>query len=454
MQRFIKCGIHELGTAVRTEETMCRSVILPVVLSLATALPAVAQSSEREAFEGRIARLVAEVAQLEAARGGGAAFAQARADELRALVDDVLADADTRIGFLDGQTAGWDGHPFLASADGNFRLEIEGRLQIRYVLNVQDDAPGIDATRGGFEARRVRLIFSGHVVDPSITYKVQSTFNRSGGALILEDAFIQKDFDNGAYLRAGQFRPPYTRESIVSTFRTTAVERSIAHGAIELSRTQGVEAGWQGDRIALRGMFSDGDGMVNTPALAADTEYALSARGEVLVAGGWKQFSDFTGYPGGEFGLLLGAGAHYERGEFGASLPDRSDDFRWTFDASVEFSGAHLFAAVGGRHVDPDAGDDLDVVIAMIEGGLFVTDHIEGFARFEWGDDDSPDDLLVLTIGATKFWKKHDLKWTTDFEYAFDAVSGTFASSGAGWREDPTDSDGQIVVRSQLQLAF
>jgi hypothetical protein len=433
---------------------MCQSVVLPVVLSLAVALPAGAQSLERRAFEDRIAGLEAEVAQLEAVRGGGAASAQTRADELRALVGEVLADADTRIGFLDGQTAGWDGHPFLASADGNFRLEVEARLQLRHVLNVQDDAPGVDTTRAGFEARRIRFIFSGNVVNPSITYKVQSTFNRNGGASILEDAFIRKDFDNGAYLRAGQFRPPYTRESLVSTFRTTAVERSLAHGAIELSRTQGVEAGWQGDMLALRGMFHDGDGMANTPALAADTEYALSARGEVLVAGGWKQFRDFTGYPGGEFGLLLGAGVHYERGEFGASLPDRPDDFRWTFDASAEFSGAELFAAVGGRHVDPDAGDDLDVIIAMIQGGLFITDDVEAFGRFEWGDDDSSDHLLVLTIGATKFWKNHDLKWTTDFGYAFDAVSGTFASTGAGWREDPTGSDGQIVVRSQLQLVF
>ncbi|MHC4130325.1 MAG: hypothetical protein ACYSUA_19635, partial [Planctomycetota bacterium] len=44
-----------------------------------------------------------------------------RADEIRNLVSDVLADADTRSSLLqDGMTAGWDEHFFLASPDGRF----------------------------------------------------------------------------------------------------------------------------------------------------------------------------------------------------------------------------------------------------------------------------------------------------------------------------------------------
>jgi hypothetical protein len=440
---------------------------IPAVVCFLASPTAFAQPPEDAALLDHIASLESRIARLRAAESGEAWLTDARATELRALVADVLADADSRSSLLQegSATAGWDGHPFLASggADGNFRLELEGRTQYRYILNRQDDEAedaGGDTTRAGFEARRVRTIFSGHVVDPSITYKVQATFNRGGGAFILEDAFIQKDFENGVYLRGGQFRPPLTREAIVSTFRTTTVERSIAHGAIELARTQGIEIGWSNDTVGLRGSFHDGDAGQNTSALARDTEFAISGRAEWIAVGEapWKQFNDFTGWRGDSFGLLLGAGALYQRGEFGSpGDPDRADDFRWTLDAQMEFSGAHVFASVGGREVDSDSGAaDADILIATIEGGVFVTDDVEAFARFEWGDDDSEDDLLVLTLGATRFWKKHDVKWTTDIGYGFDAVSATFASSGAGWREDASGlgSDGQIVLRTQLQLCF
>jgi hypothetical protein len=283
---------------------------------------------------------------------------------------------------------------------------------------------------------------------------VQGTFNRNGGALRLEDAYVAKAYENGVYVQIGQFRPPLTRESLVSTFRTTAVARSLAHGAIEVSRTQGVELGWEDERLSLRAAFHDGDGGANKPALAPDTEYAIAGRAELLVAGRWKQFRDFTGHPGDDAGLLLGTGVLYESGEHGAGLANRSDELRWTVDASAEFSRMHLHAMVGGRHVQADHGDDLDVLVAVVQGGVFVTGAVEAFARYEWGDEDSDRDLHLVTVGGTYFWSKHRLKWTNEVGYAFDGVSDTFASNGAGWRADGDETAGQFVFRSQFQLMF
>ncbi len=437
-------------------------VTLPAGLFLALSLPMAPATGDHADHDTRLERLEAELAQLEAARRDDAWLTQERALEIRGLVCDVLADADTRASLLrDGVTAGWDGHPFIASADGAFRLEIEGRLQLRYVVSVQDDAAGVtDTTQGGFETRRVRTIFSGHVLDPSLTYKFQATFARGGGSLILEDAILRKDLGNGLGLAAGQFRAPFTREANVSTFRTTAVERAIAHGVLELTRSQGVEIDWTWDRLLVRGSLNDGDNGANLPALPAgagllvSTEFALSARAELLLAGARRQFNDFQGWPDGDPGLLVGGGVYYQRGEFGAGLADRADELRWTFDVSAEFSGAHLYAAVGGRHVDRDSGSETDVVIFVLQGGVFVTGDIEAFARFEGGDDDSADDLTLLTVGATKYWNRHNLKWTTDVGYGFDPVTSTFAATGAGWRSDPAGTDGQVVVRSQVQLMF
>ena len=372
--------------------------------------------------------------------------------EVRTIAEELIRDSASRRGLRRDTGAGWDGHPFLTSSDGSFRLEFEGRFQIRYVFNTVDEATDADdQTESGFEARRVRTIFSGHVGDPSLTYKVQSTFRRDGGALRLEDAFISKRLENGVYLRIGQFRPPLTREANVSTFRMTAVERSIAHGAIELTRSQGIEIGWRGDRMSLRGSFNDGQGAANSVALSEESDWAFSARAEFRAAGAWRRFRDFTSPRGEQTALLFGAGAGVQRDDDGT---DEADEYRWTIDASAEFDGAHLYTMFGQVRTDAPGHGESVVSVAVGQGGVFVTDSLELFGRIEWGDDGSADDLLLATIGATKFWHGHALKWTTDVGYAFDRVTDTFASGGAGWRADTDGSSGQTVVRTQIQLMF
>jgi hypothetical protein len=91
----------------------------------------------------------------------------------------------------------------------------------------------------------------------------------------------------------------------------------------------------------------------------------------------------------------------------------------------------------------------------MIRGGVFISDQWELYGQYEWGDlDTSVEDLSVFTVGATKSWAKHSLIWQTDIGYAFNNVSSSWSSTGAGWRTDAPDTDGQIVLRSQIQLVF
>ena len=92
-----------------------------------------------------------------------------RADEIRDLVHDVLADSDARVNLVgDGLTSGYANGAFIASPDGNWKLKINGQLQVRWIYN---DAEGL-ASQHGFEQRRTKLTFSGHAVDPSWTFKV------------------------------------------------------------------------------------------------------------------------------------------------------------------------------------------------------------------------------------------------------------------------------------------
>ncbi|MEE8156469.1 MAG: porin, partial [Phycisphaerales bacterium] len=205
-----------------------------------------------------------------------------RAAEIRGLVQDVLADADTRSSLLqDGLTAGWDKGFFLGSADGNFLLKVQGQLQARFVYNTQDKSDD-DDDRWGFENRRTKLIFSGIVIDPSWQYRIQTSASRDGGGFRLQSAFIAKEFGDNWKLRIGQFKPPFMREEWVSSTRQLAAERSLVNEEFNQGRSQGVELAYRADQFGAAVMLNEGFDRDNTPALAEDTEFAITARAEAL----------------------------------------------------------------------------------------------------------------------------------------------------------------------------
>src|SRR5439155_5453186 len=71
--------------------------------------------------------------------GVNAALAQqSNADETRAIVAEMLADAQTRTSLLAAGGAGHDGQFYLASPDGSFRLNVGGQIQFRYILDFRD----------------------------------------------------------------------------------------------------------------------------------------------------------------------------------------------------------------------------------------------------------------------------------------------------------------------------
>ena len=86
-----------------------------------------------------------------------------RAAQIRELVYDVLADADTRASLLsNGLQAGWNDQLgfFLSDSNGRFLLRIMGLMQLRYVYSYRYNP---DNGRGGFENTRTKLTFRGYV---------------------------------------------------------------------------------------------------------------------------------------------------------------------------------------------------------------------------------------------------------------------------------------------------
>jgi hypothetical protein len=416
-------------------------------------------------YETRIKELEAQVARLS----GDNWLTEQRAEEIRNLVQDVLADADTRASLLQaGASSGYDNGFFVGSADGNFLLRINGQLQTRFVYNTQDDAAGNteDSHRWGFENTRTRLIFSGHVGSPEWQYRVDGNFLSDGGDFSLQDAYISYDAGNGWSITMGQYRLPFQREFLVDSMDQLAVERSLVSYLYGGRRTQGVKVGYMGDQFRVAGSYNDGfedfvvggpEGL-NTSWNTEDTEYSFTGRAEVMLSGNWDQFDDFTSPQGSEQGLLLGGGVHYQKDEFGTPTDDELEILMLTGDVSAEFDGANLHGSLNWGNFDNDDDTDFSSLGFVVQGGIYFTETWEGFVRYEWNDFDDfgiaggdVDDVSILTFGVNAYYSSN-VKMTTDLGWAFDALP--VGSDLTGTRTDLTGEDGQVLIRTQLQLTF
>lgn len=402
--------------------------------------------------EDTIARLEARVAELEAQQGGDWLTEQ-RAEQIKGLVHDVIADADTRSSLLQsGMTSGYNNGFYLGSSDGNFSLTMNGHMQTRFIYNNSDENAD-DDHRWGFENSRTKLIFSGNAVSPDWTYKIEGDFGSDGDFSLL-DAYISWDYGSGWSVRMGQFKRPFLREELVDSRHQLAVERSGVNEIFTGGRTQGIAMSYASDTWRLTSSYNDGDNTDNTPWSAETTEYSLGARAEFLLQGNWDQFMDFTSPNGDEQGIMVGVAVKSQVDEYGTAAAGEVERLGFTVDGSFEFGGANLFAAFVWDSYDDDGAIDADLMGFVVQGGMYFNDDWEGFIRYEYVDFDLPgvEDASLLTIGVNRYFSGHNLKWTTDLVWGIDEVP--IDSDILGLRADTPGEDGQLAIRSQLQLAF
>jgi len=466
--------------------TKWSTAILTGAMALGLGSAAIAEvpgssTADVQALRAEVAQLRAEQAQLRSAQNENW-MTERRAEEIKGLVSEVLADADTRATLLqDGLTAGHDGKFFLASADGGFRLNVGGQIQVRYIWNSHDDAAGDAETEEGFQMRRIKVKFDGHV-DQGRKFKYKITLatdrdnDNSDGDVFVEDALIETKLADGVSIYAGRGKAPFSREELTSSSRQLAVERSVVGDYFTVGRTEGVGfKGNIGEMIKWNASVNDGFRSGDYSAGNADydddmADFAATGRLDVKIGdGSWGQQKDFTSWEGEEFVTFIGVAGHYELGEVAASDSDgvqgrafgagaTDSFFSWTVDGQVEVNGLSVFAALYGRHTDAaTGGTDLDQYGFQVQGAYNIGNKFEPFVRYEWADADTAgvEELGLVTAGVNYYIKKHKAKATLDLVYGLDEVEGAFSpSSGAGIFTDTAGEDGQVVVRGQVQLLF
>jgi outer membrane murein-binding lipoprotein Lpp len=429
---------------------------------------------------------------------------QRRAEEVKALVHEVLADADTRASLLqDGMTAGHNGkHFFLASADGSFLLEVSGQIQLRYVYNERDHSHDDDG-EFGMEVRRTKIQFAGHVASPKLHYAVRLAIDPNNNSVFGDKITIGYDVTDDLYLWAGEDTAPFLREEITSSSRQLAVERSLINEFFTVDKVQGIGMVWSSDMVKVSGMINDGahsgdrDGTLastgfygfgfddfdlpfdpdegeildyiysvfdftGAKGFSSDyTDFAATGRIDVMVMGNWNQMDDFSSWAGEEMAVFIGGALHYEVGETGSSAPNY-DVLLWTIDASVEVDGLNVYLAYVGANIDADAGGDEPspwgiVAQAGYNIPLSSGDSVEPFARWEHLDVDashgSDDEVDIVTVGANYYFNRHNAKLTADVVWALDPIGAP--ATDAGLLEDSFEgSDDQFALRVQFQLLW
>jgi hypothetical protein len=427
--------------------------------------------SSRQAEQREVSLLRAEVKDLRAA-GDQNWLTERRAEEVRAMILDILADADTRASLLaDNANAGWDNGFFLQSSDGAYLMKIGGLLQYRWVGTFRDDGDTrtvgtslVDDTETGFEFRRVELVFTGHIGSPSIGYLlVLATEDGEAGVedIIAQDVRISYDINDNFTVAGGRYFGPFLREELIGGGGSLAVALSFMNNTLSIGRVEGVELKYQSDDVRASLMFSDGAGSGGGGAVnnhtADASDWAVTFRGDVKLDGEWGQWGDFSAAGGAPTAIFIGGAIHAQGGEHGDDVAGNDTDLlHWTADASYENNGLAVYFAFASNHSESSTTTDIDNTGWVVQAGyMLVPDKIEPFVRYETMSFDSDlgyveDDVSMITVGVNIHNGTHG-KFAVDMIYAMDPIPAD--SLNAGLLADGT-KDGQVVARAQYQLKF
>jgi len=362
-----------------------------------------------EAAEARIAELSADQNQNW--------LTDERSNAVRSLVQDVLADADTRASLQgDGGNAGYDGGFTIASGDGNWSLKLNGAVWTAW-SSEEDD--GADDTDGGFEAPSSWMNWSGTIAG-DFTYDIRHDWDDDGDQ---EWANVGWDLSDGWGLTMGSFRLHQGRVSQIDDQN----QMEIGHNP-GATLANGLALDYAGDDLRFWVEMANGDGT----GTANDGEYDMNLRAEYMVEGNWGQFDQFTSADGGAAGTLIGL-TYYTLGSAGAD----DGDTWWNLDCQMQFGGYGIYVAYTDFSDDSDGDNDTDQTDIM--ASYYMNSDWELYAAYSDLNNsvDDHNDGSTFAVGVNNYWAGQNAKWTTQYT------------------QNERDVDGDVnTLSTQLQFAF
>jgi len=443
-----------------------------------------------EDLQQRLDAAEAKITELSASQNADWMTEQ-RAEQIRGLVQDVLADADTRASLQgSGMSAGYDGGFVINSNDGNWGLKVNGLMQNRWVLSHTPEEVNPTGTDGvgntshdGFETTRAALNFSGHV-GGKYTYNMRINWGQYANTTTptnteLEWAYMGIPIADGWDLQLGRQKYDVMRSYIVNAEFQQAIDRgAYTYYWGTSSTTNGIKLQYSGhEDFHANVMYSNAGTNNITPFNSAggsgaysanSASWALSGRLEYKASGTWDQFSEMTSPQGTETGMLFGFGwaAMDTDDNLSTRIPNAAgrlvapeSSTRWmlTWDAALDFGGWNLYGSV-------TYGDDHDQSLRDIAranqrdlknqwgweigGGWYLNEDIELFGRFNWLDTGMGDlpmpaaslgntggqnikNTKTFTVGANWYLHGQNAKLSLDWSYQWGPMLGVTPDSPA-----------------------
>jgi len=355
-------------------------------------------------------------------------------------------------------------------APASDELKISLQMQFRYNFNQRGSdsttlaSPDEDVTIG-FVNRRTKIAIAGKVTD-DISAKVQISFSDSSGSASLYDGYFKWKLSDTVVFRAGQFKPGLLREENLSSKYMLATDRSSANETLNQDYTQGVELRVTEDDWRFIASFNDGFSTKNTYfTSSSEADYGVTARGELKFGEStWKQYKQFTSWRGASGGLMIGAAAHHQSmGRTNPATNPTTDLTTFTVDASLLGDGWNLYSAGIWRSTNDGLTTFTDSGF-ILQGGVFVSDTDEFFARWDliMPSDSTP--VVVGTSGPSEFntftvgWnhyilpESHAAKFTLEVQHFPDPTTESIVTLKNNLLADSTS--GQFAITAQFQLLF
>lgn len=434
----------------------------------------------------QIAELKAQIAALQGEKGEQW-LTEERANQIRGVVQDVLADSSTRSSFQQGgATAGYNNGFFVSSADGNYSMKINALEQFRFTWG---NGYGATTTGGGsssannywgFENRRTQAYFSGNVVDPTWKYLVGIAYDTQNdpyyqgtpGTFQLYYAQVTKTLGDGFSVTAGQQNVAFTLQSqLFNAGMTQMGEYSIFEYAFGAGQQVGLSGKWESDMIRAQvGYYNiiQSNGLVGAGAVqgwnnANNQSVAMAGRGEFKLAGTWDQFSKESSFKGEEFGLVAGIGAFWQNARsINTAPPYGFHPVGVTVDANAKFGGFNAIAQLiwQDSYAYGAGSSSVSSWGFNVQGGLFLTENLEFFGAWNYNNL-STEASNYLQIGGNWYFAKNNMKMSVIGTIPVSSTATTQSGAtalGASYGMVPTggtDSVGNnfgLVV--QLQMMF
>ncbi len=495
-----------------------------MTLAVVPALRAADNDAPPSDVAAEIQALKSRIADLERKEGDNW-LTEARTEQIKAIVQDVLADARTRTQFADGPSFGYNNGFFVQTPDANYKLVVNGYAQMRYEYARQNatngrtlpsrsigsgssapkTTPDDPGNASGFDIRRARISFSGNVINPDITYKLEGDFEgTSSGTFTVTDAFVGYRLTDYAKLRAGSFKVPFAKAELTSDPTGSFPERAEILSPFDPVRSLGVSL--YGDilpgTLSYEVNVNDGsrantlrqvDVTGNTPNL--DNRLGFYGRMQWAGAGKISQFADESDLRAASdnaaFIWMLGAAAGYEsqnatnnafpspqttavaQGLSNGNGPGftnytlNGDIFRATVDWSAKWQGLSLLAAGYFQQINANAGNTSSTSTSASTGpfgasdasffqhgyyaqvGYFVIPQkleITGRAGALFTEG-YPNVGEYYSLGTNYYFYGHNLKLQSDVTYSPESP---YTDTAALQLQNASD----LAFRVQLQLKF